>query len=701
MSNHFEKLVDEMLKKMSTVQKVALLKNKSRQIKKLGIKQYDWWNEALHGVGRAGVATVFPQAIAMAATFDENLIEKVGDVVSTEARAKYNKAQKEGDFSRYKGLTFWSPNINIYRDPRWGRGQETYGEDPYLTSRIGVAYIKGLQGYDAKYLKVAACAKHFAVHSGPEKDRHTQNVEPTKQELFDTYLRAFEAAVKEAKVESVMSAYNSVYGEPCSSSKFLLDEILRKNWGFCGHVVSDCGAIGDIIFSHKTERNPLKAAARAINAGCDLECGAFYALLSLSSALKYVTQKTIDNSARRLLMTRAKLGMFDDSCPYDKIDESQIAKKEHQRLSLEVAEKSVVLLKNDGVLPLNTGQKIAVIGPNAKSKQMLLGNYEGTPPKYVTVYDGICLQTKTQPEYAQGCDILSLKKSQSYYDDAVLKASQADVVVLCLGLDSTIEGEEGDADRFDEDGNKFRGDRESIELPESQITLLEKVLPVSKKTVILNFSGGAVTFKGYEKQAGALLQCWYPGALGGQAIGEILFKKANPCGRLSVTFYASDSDLPDFSDYSLAGRTYRFFKGEVLYPFGFGLSYSSFKYEKLEIKPENGQMLLQFNVLNVGQEDAEEVVQVYVRHQKATGLVPNYSLKKIQKAYIQKGEGVCLQVMLDQNDVCYVDENGEKKVSHDYTVYVGGVSPHPDFFDGLSISVCENRDSRSFDKGIT
>lgn len=674
----FDSKVDALLAEMTLSEKISQLKNHAKAIKRLDIKAYDWWNEALHGVGRAGLATVFPQAIGMAATFDVEMVQRVGDMVSTEARAKYNEAQRLKVYSRYNGLTFWSPNINIYRDPRWGRGQETYGEDPYLTAQMGVAYIKGLQGNDPEYLKVSACAKHFAVHSGPEKDRHTQNVEPTKRELFDTYLPAFEKAVKEANVESVMTAYNAVYGEPCSSSRFLLQDLLRGKWKFKGHIVSDCGAIGDIIFKHRKTYNPIKGAAMAIKAGCDLECGNIYTLLGLAVRFKLVSIDIINDAVRRLLMTRAKLGMFDDGCPYDEMDDSLIACKAHEAYAIEVARKSLVMLKNDGVLPLKGTEKIAIIGPNAKSTRMLLGNYEGTPSSFVTIHDGIAeVVGKDNVFYALGCHLVSDEKSEQMIEEAKNAAIKSDVIILCLGLDGTLEGEEGDADQFDEKGNAYRGDRHTLELPQSQIRLIHEMLDLHKKIIVLNCSGGAVTFGGTQEKVNALIQSWYPGAKGGVAVADLLFGKYSPSGRLPVTFYEKDDDLPDFSDYSMADRTYRYFKGKPLYPFGYGLSYSHFMYSDMAVFKSDEKTVIRVDLTNTGDYDAEEVVQVYVKICHATTIVPLWSLKKLKRVFVSKGQTLKLDFELDECAYSYIDDNGDVQYAMtEAEVFVGGCSPN-------------------------
>ncbi len=664
--------VDNMISKMSTYQKISQLKNVSKAIKKQDIKKYDWWNEALHGVGRAGVATVFPQAIGLSAMFDEDMMFKVADIVSTEGRAVYNRAQKAEDYSRYKGLTYWTPNINIFRDPRWGRGQETYGEDPYLTSRLGVAYIKGLQGNNPEYLKSTACAKHFAVHSGPEKDRHTDNILPTKYDLHDTYLPAFEVAVKEGNVEAVMSAYNAVYGVPCVCSEFLLQEVLRDNWGFKGHVVSDCGAMMDIWLWHRYEINPIKGVALALKAGCDLECGSCYPMLYLSRKMKYITDADINKAVKRLLTTRAKLGMFDDNCPYNSISEEVIACNEHEQFAIDIAKKTMVLLKNDGILPLKKSSKIAVVGNNADNERMLLANYEGTPSSYITVLQGIKNVVGAENVlYARGSKAMTFVDQDKLLAEAVAVANKADVVVVCTGIDATIEGEES-GDRFDKEIAGSRGDRDSIQLPQPQIELIDAMLATGKQVVLLNFSGSAIAFCGRDSKASAVMQCWYPGGKGGQGVAEVLFGDYCPAGRMPVTFYREDKDIGDFKDYSMANRTYRYFDGSPLYPFGFGLSYTHFEYSDIAFCEGK----LTASVKNIGKVDAEESVQLYISLQEEGKKTAKYALKGFKKIHLAVGEQKTVSFTIDKEVYSYIEQDGTKAVAKgEFIAYIGGCSP--------------------------
>ena len=576
----------ELVEKMTLQEKAEQLTYNAAAIKRLNIPRYNWWNEGLHGVARAGTATVFPQAIGLASTFDEELLENVADTIATEGRAKYNEYSSKDDRDIYKGITYWSPNVNIFRDPRWGRGHETYGEDPYLTSRLGVAFINGLQG-EGKYLKIAACAKHFAVHSGPEGIRHESNAVTTKKDLYETYLPAFEACVKEADVEAVMGAYNRTNGEPCCGSKTLLKDILRGKWNFKGHVVSDCWAIADFHLNHKVTSTATESAALAIKNGCDLNCGNVYLQMMLAYKEGLVTEEDITTSAERLIATRIRLGMFDDKCEYNEIPYESNDCKEHNELSLKAARKSMVLLKNDGTLPIDKSslKSIAVIGPNADSQVMLKGNYSGTASKYTTILEGIheAVNEDTRVYYSEGCHLYKdrvegLAQPKDRISEAVSVAERSDVVVVCLGLDSTIEGEQGDA------GNSYgAGDKENLNLPGTQQELLEKVLETKKPVIVILGSGSALTLNGLEESCAAIIQAWYPGSHGGTAAADLIFGKYSPSGKLPVTFYKSIDNMLEFSDYSMKGRTYRYIEEEALYPFGYGLTYSQVELNNLNI----------------------------------------------------------------------------------------------------------------------
>ena len=567
----FELRAKELVRKMTFAEKIAQLRHDAPAIERLGVPAYNWWNEGLHGVARSGCATVFPQAIGMAASFNTELMEKCATVISDEARAKYNEYKKFGDTKIYQGLTYWSPNINIFRDPRWGRGHETYGEDPYLTGRMGVAFIKGLQG-DGKYRKLDATIKHYAVHSGPEPERHGFNAEVNEKDLYETYLWAFKYCIDNADPSAVMGAYNAINGEPCCASKTLLDDILRGEFGFKGYVVSDCGAICDINRHHNYTDTEAESAAIAVKNGCDLNCGDAYKWLKTAAANNLISEEAITTAVERLFTARFRLGMFDNDCEYDKIPYDVIECDRHTELSREMARQSVVLLKNDGILPLKKPKSIALIGPNADDKDVLLGNYNGTPSKYKTILRGIQDATDAKIYYARGCHLFNEKIdpwSENPLREAIIAAEKSDIVILCMGLSPSLEGEEGDA------YNGFAGgDKIDLELPTSQIILWNEIKKLNKPIIFLNISGSCIDLSEQDEKCNAVLQVFYPGAQGGDAVADILFGKTSPSGRLPVTFYKSIEDLPPFEDYSMENRTYKFFKGKPVYEFGHGLTYS-------------------------------------------------------------------------------------------------------------------------------
>ncbi|MGV8979761.1 glycoside hydrolase family 3 C-terminal domain-containing protein [Clostridium sp.] len=683
----FDKRAKDMVSKMTLLEKVSQMTYNSAAIKRLGIPSYNWWNEALHGVARAGVATMFPQAIGMAATFDEDLLYKVAGVISTEGRAKYHESQRNGDHDIYKGLTFWSPNINIFRDPRWGRGHETYGEDPYLTGRLGVAFIKGLQGNDEKYMKTAACAKHFAVHSGPEAERHSFNAIVSKKDLRETYLPAFKEAVKEAKVESVMGAYNRTNDEPCCGSEMLLKDILREEWGFKGHVVSDCWAIKDFHEHHRITSNAVESVALAVNNGCDLNCGNMYlnALLACKEGL--VSEETIDKSVVRLMTTRMKLGMFDNpanvsytSIPYEENDS-----KQHREFALKVSEKTIVLLKNENsILPLNKNKinSIAVIGPNANSREALIGNYFGTASKYVTILEGIeqAVNPNTRVYYAEGCHLYKdkvedLALPNDRISEAISVAQRSDLVVMCLGLDATIEGEEGDASNI-----YGAGDKHNLNLPGLQQELLEEVYKTGKPVILVLQSGSALAVNFAEQHVPAIIQAWYSGAEGGKAIASLLFGDYSPSGKLPVTFYKTTEELPDFDDYSMENRTYRYMKNQALYPFGYGLSYTKFEYSNLITSKSEfkcGETAeFKITVKNVGNYESEETVQLYIKDVDASVIVPKYELKGIKKINLQPGQEKQVEFQITPRQMALIDNDGNCILEPGkFEVFVGGSQP--------------------------
>ena len=603
----FKAAAKELVSKMTFAEKIAQMQHDAPAIERLGVPAYSWWNECLHGVARAGAATVFPQAIGMAASFNADRMYEVATAISDEARGKYNEYKKQyGTTPMYHGLNFWSPNINIFRDPRWGRGHETYGEDPYLTGTMGTAFIKGLQG-DGKYRKVDATIKHYAVHSGPEADRHSFNATVGQKDLYETYLWAFRYCIEHAQPSAVMGAYSRTNGEPCCASEALLKKILRGEFGFDGYVVSDCGAICDINQFHHITANEAESAALAVNNGCDLNCGTAYKWLKTAAALGLVTEETVTVSVERLFEARFRLGMFSDDCPYDAIPYDVVECKAHTELNRKMAQEGIVLLKNDGLLPLRGQKKIAVIGPNADSKDVLLGNYNGTPSSYVTLLRGIQEGTDAQIRYARGSHLWDPMTggwdprvgdwNEHPLREAVLAAQWADVVILCMGLDPRMEGEE---DAHNPNAADL-GDKANIDLPEVQQELFRAIAAVGKPMVFVNVSGSCVALCEQDEKCGAVLQCFYPGAEGGHALADILFGKVSPSGRLPVTFYRSDDDLPPFCDYSMENRTYKFFRGEPLYPFGHGLTYSDIKEEWTDEKTaqvtNNGPYETEYSVL--------------------------------------------------------------------------------------------------------
>ena len=653
---------------MTLEEKASQLRYDAPAIPRLGIPAYNWWNEALHGVARAGTAKIFPQAIGLAAMFDTEGLKEIAGIIATEGRAKYNAQSAHGDRDIYKGLTFWSPNINIFRDPRWGRGHETYGEDPYLTARLGVAFVNGLQG-DGKHLKGAACAKHFAVHSGPEALRHQFDAVATPKDMRETYLPAFEALVREARVEAVMGAYNRVNGEPACGSKTLLKDILREEWGFEGHVVSDCWAIRDFHTHHHVTDTAPESAALAIKNGCDLNCGNTYLHLMQAYQEGLVTEDQITLAATRLMATRIRLGLFDEDCEYNAISYLENDTDSSDQKAREAAQKSMVLLKNDGLLPLDLQRlsTVAVIGPNADSQACLEGNYNGTSSRYVTFLEGIrtACQGKARVLYSQGChlhkDRLSgLSLPGDRMAEAVAAAEQADVIILCLGLDATIEGEEGDT------GNQyFSGDKNDLELPLPQRNLLEAVLKAGKPVVTLVAAGSALRVE----DGNAILYAWYPGQAGGTAAADILFGKVSPSGRLPLTFYHSIAELPDFTDYSMAGRTYRYVAKAPLYPFGYGLSYTRFVYENASVQGDT----LTVTLKNTGAMDGDEVVQVYIHAKESPFKTPNPRLCAFKRVHVKAGELKTVSLDLPAESFTVIDDSGRCiSGGSSYTLSVGG-----------------------------
>ncbi len=683
----FEERARDLVSRMSVGEKVSQMLHDSPAIDRLGIPSYNWWGEALHGVARAGVSTMFPQAIGMAATFDEDMVYREACIISTEGRAKYHEFQRQGDHDIFKGLTFWSPNINIFRDPRWGRGQETYGEDPFLTGRLGMAFIKGIQGDHPRYLKAAACAKHYAVHSGPEAGRHEFNAVVSKKDLRETYLPAFKECVQEAGVESVMGAYNRTNGEPCCGSKTLLEDILRQEWGFRGHVTSDCWAIKDFHEGHRVTRNAAESVALALKNGCDLNCGCLYSQLTVAYQEGLVTEEMLDRALVRLFVTRMKLGMFDDPAdvPYAGIGYEENDSKAHNAFALEMSKRSLVLLKNENnLLPLDKKKlkSIAVIGPNANSRAALMGNYHGAASRYTTVLEGIQdhVGEDVRVYYAEGCHLYRdrlqvLAKPRDGFSEAVAAAQKADVSVVCLGLDEFVEGEEGDT------SNEYSsGDKLNLNLPGVQQDLLEAVCNTGKPVILILLSGSALAVSWADEHVPAILQAFYPGAQGGKAIASLLFGEYSPSGRLPVTFYRTAEELPDFLDYAMQGRTYRYMKNEALYPFGFGLGYAEFEYDDLQLGSEKyavGETVqCSVTVKNTGRYAGSEVVQLYLQDMEASVDVPKWRLAGIRNIFLKPGAKAKAVFTLTPRLLALINDDGKCVLeSGMFRVYVGGSQP--------------------------
>ena len=669
-----EKRVDDLIHRMSPGEKVAQLQNSAPAIPRLGVPGYNYWNEGLHGIAREGNATVFPQAIGMAATWDNALIKQQGDAVSTEARAKYNANKgNAGNHGIYNGLTLWSPNINIFRDPRWGRGQETYGEDPWLTSRMGVAYITGLQGDDPRYLKVLACAKHFAVHSGPEVLRHQFDARPPERDLYETYLPQFEAAVREANVGQVMSAYNAVYGVPAAANGWMLTDLLRKQWGFNGYVVSDCDAVADVSGGHHYAVDNEHAAADCLLAGNDLNCGTAFHGLVVALRDGLVKEADIDAALRRVFTARFRLGMFDPpDFPYAKITIADNDTPEHSALALQVARESMVLLKNNGALPLDKTKlrQIAVIGANASDAHMLEGNYSGKSSHPVTILQGItnAAGPGIKVTYDAGCPLAGAINPQDQ-QKALADAAQADVLIYVGGLNQHFEGEEGEG-----------GDRTSIELPDSQDTLLKALAATGKPVIFVNCSGSAMAMPWEAEHLPAILQAWYPGENGAAAVADLLFGNYNPAGRLPVTFYKSTQDLPDFQSYSMANRTYRYFTGQPLYAFGHGLSYTKFTYGGIGYtKIDHGdthEVTVSVDVTNSGGMDGDEVVQLYAKHPESAEPQATHSLVAFRRVHIPKGQTVSVSLPFATRQLRTWDTQNKRYVIQpgQYELQVGAAS---------------------------
>ena len=668
---------EELVNQMTVEEACSQLRYDAPAIPRLNIPEYNWWCEALHGVARAGTATSFPQAIGLGAAFDTELMGEIGEVIATEGRAKYNEYSSHGDRDIYKGLTFWSPNVNLFRDPRWGRGQETYGEDPYLISRLAVPFIKGIQG-DGEYMKGAACAKHFVVHSGPEALRHEFNATASEKDLWETYLPAFEACVTEAGVESVMGAYNRTNGEVCCGHSYI-QSIIKDKWGFKGHFVSDCWAVRDFHEKHKVTKSNEESAALALNKGCDLNCGCTYVHLMKAYNKGLVTEETIRQAAIRLFTTRFLLGMFDET-EYDGLNYLDVETKEHIAVAKRASDESIVLLKNDGILPLDKdkNQVIAVIGPNADSRRPLIGNYYGTSSEYITAIEGIreAAGENTRILYSEGCD-LSRKKpdplSREYNCIAEAEAvmDRSDLVILVIGLNETLEGEEGD------EGNHYAsGDKPDLAFPKPQQKLIDTVIKSGKPFITVVMTGSAMDLTLLSEHSSAIMQAWYPGARGGRSIGDIIFGKVNPSGKLPVTFYRNTDDLPDFEDYSMKGRTYRFIETEPLYPFGYGLTYSDVSIDEARIEGDRTSgAKISVTVRNDSSMTAAEVVQVYAKSDDADE-VRNGKLAGFARVTCEGGKSVDIVIDIPSENLRVVRQDGSRVLPEgEIKLYVGFGQP--------------------------
>jgi beta-glucosidase len=675
----FEERLHMLIDEMTLEEKISQLTHDAAAIERLGVPEYNWWSEALHGIARNGRATVFPQPIGMAAAFDRDLIHRVYTAVSDEGRAKFTIAQELGNYGQYAGLTFWTPNVNIFRDPRWGRGMETYGEDPYLTSQLGMEVVRGLQGDDPKYLKAGACAKHYAVHSGPEALRHEFDAVPSMKDLHETYLPAFKALVTEANVESVMGAYNRVLGEPACASKLLLQDILVDDWGFKGHILSDCWAIQDFYTGHMVASDVAESAAMALNHGVSLNCGNSFPALKEALDRGLVTEATIDERLATLFITRFKLGLFDPPSwnPYSRIDESVINSDGHRKLAYEAALKSMVLLKNNGVLPLKKDMKsLYITGPQANNGTVLLGNYYGVSDNLVNILEGITSRVSagTSVDYRMG--VLDYFENVNPVDWASGGAADHEATIVVLGISQLMEGEEGESL-----ASPYKGDRLDLNLPSNQLEYLRKLKAGHDHPVIVVMTGGSpITMPEVEELADAILWAWYPGQEGGYAVADLIFGNAVPSGKLPLTFPVSVDQLPPFEDYSMQERTYRYMTSEPLYPFGYGLSYTDFTFndlylEKEDIAPDE-EVTVSVRVKNTGDFKADEVVQLYVSVPDPQGIQPRWSLKDFTRVTLDRGEATQVRFILDRQALEQFDQEGKTGVlPGTYQVYVGNCSP--------------------------
>lgn len=683
-----EQRVTDLLSRLTLEEKVNLMKHDAPAVPRLGIPAYNWWNEALHGVARTPEkVTVFPQAIAMAATFDPEGLQRVGDIASTEGRALFNEALAAGKgIPQYRGLTYWTPNINIFRDPRWGRGQETYGEDPYLTAKMGAAMVRGLEGSDPFYLKAVACAKHYAVHSGPEGNRHVFDARVSPHDLWDTYLPAFRELVVKAKVHGVMCAYNRLDGQPCCGHNELLQDILRNQWHFNGYVTSDCWAVNDFAHNHKTHSNDTEAVADAVLSGTDLECGNLYPRLVQAVEQGIITEKEINVSLARLLEIQFRLGMFDPVArnPYASIGRKVIECPEHKAHAYNMARKSMVLLKNEGnILPLDSTKvrRIALVGPNINNESTLLANYFGVPSEIITPYKSLKKRfgNRIQIDTITGVGFVAPLPAAPSPAEVARKAADTDVIIFVGGISADYEGEAGDAGAAGY-GGFASGDRTTIALPAPQTEFLKELKKTGRPIILVNMSGSVMSFEWESDNVDAILQAWYGGQAAGDAITDILFGSYNPSGRMPLTTYKSDRDLPDFEDYSMAGRTYRYFKGDVRYPFGHGLSYTTFSYSPLTAPDSvttGHDATVSVTVKNTGKREGDEVVQLYVSHSPEGRVsVPVRSLKGFRRVSLKPGESRKVSFTLTPEELGLVDNRGNLVMAPGaLQIYIGGGQP--------------------------
>ena len=682
---------EDIVKHMTLREKVSLMVYDSPEVERLGIKKYNWWNEALHGIARNGNATVFPMPIAMASSFDTDLLEQVFTATSDEGRIKWNIARSSNDDNMwYKGLSYWTPNINIFRDPRWGRGMETYGEDPYLTSQLGMAVVRGLQGDNKDgVIKALACAKHYAIHSGPESSRHSFDAVVSERDLWETYLPAFKDLITKADVKQVMFAYNRMFGIPAGANERFMRDILEKEWGFKGVVVSDCWAVKDFYAGHKWSANKVEAAAAAVKAGMDMECGDAVPAIPEAIRRGLVTEESVDESITRVMEYRYLLGEMDETSPWDDIPHDKLCSKEHADLALEVAHKSIVLLENKGILPLKKSEKVLIMGPNADQARMMWGNYNGYPLNESSLLDGIKAKG-VDINYVDGIPYVAGLTTTDVTGDVVMKAAfnpdnkefdiekyvaaakEYKTVIFAGGLASCLEGEQLEVSAPGFDG----GDRTTLSLPDVQKRVIKALHDAGKRVILVNFSGSAMAFKDEAKWCDAIVQAWYLGQEGGKAIADVLYGDVNPSGKLPLTFYADDSQLVDFEDYSMKGRTYRYFEGKPLYPFGHGLSYTTFKFGKAQIaKTANGDKVLVINVRNTGKCDGEEVVQLYIsRSDDSEG--PIKTLRGFKRIALKAGEETQVSIPLSNETFLWWNpESGRMNpMEGEYTLHYGNTS---------------------------